>query len=120
MCIRDRVSTVILNIAKDTVNQGLFFDIKPGVYDRWAIQYGYSYYADDTIERKSLANILSRSTEKDLAFANDAFDMRSPGRGTDPDAMIYDLSSNQLEFSLNKIDMIIDILDNLKSKFKSV
>ena len=26
-----------INIAKDPLNQGLFFDIKPGVYDDWAI-----------------------------------------------------------------------------------
>ena len=27
------------NIAKDPENQGLFFDIKPGLYDIWAIQF---------------------------------------------------------------------------------
>ena len=60
---------------------------------------------------------MSRSTEKELAFANDAFDMRYPGKGTDPNAMIYDLSSNQLEHSLDKIAMIFDILDNLKERY---
>ena len=29
-------------------------------------------------------------TEKQLAFANDAMDMRSTGKGSDPDVMIYD------------------------------
>ena len=106
-----------INIAKNPKNQGLFFDVKPGVYDRWAIEFGYSYFNDFDKEKEYLENILSRSTEKELAFANDAFDMRYPGKGTDPNAMIYDLSSNQLEHSLDKIAMIFDILDNLKERY---
>jgi hypothetical protein len=43
--------------------------------------------------------------------------MRSPGKGSDPNAMIYDLSSNQLDHSVDKINMVIDILKNLKSKY---
>ena len=104
-----------INIAKDPDNQGLFFDVKPGVYDDWAIQFGYSQFPD-SLENQSINNILSRSTEKDLAFANDAFDMRSPGKGTDPDAMIYDLSNDQINFSLQKIQMSTDILKNIKEK----
>ena len=106
-----------INIAKNPKNQGLFFDIKPGFYDIWAIQYGYSEFINEDIEKASLAKILSRSTEKELAFANDALDMRSPGKGTDPDAMIYDLSSNPIDHSIDKMDMIIDILKRLKDKY---
>ncbi len=106
-----------INITKKSENQGLFFDIKPGIYDRWAIQYGYSQYSNKEIETISLDNILSRSTEKELAFANDAFDMRRPGKGTDPNAMIYDLSSNPIDYSLQRIDMIIQILKKLKVKY---
>ena len=105
-----------INIAKDPKNQGLFFDIKPGVYDRWAIQYGYSQFSNKD-EELLLDKILSRSTERELAFANDAFDMRYPGKGTDPDAMIYDLSSNQLDHSLDKIEMINKVLVNLKQRY---
>ena len=99
-----------INITRDTADQGLFFDIKPGVYDIWAIEFGYT---TDTI----LDDILSRSTEKELAFANDAFDMRSPGKGTDPNAMIYDLSSDQINHSLDKINMIENIMINLKDRY---
>ena len=105
------------NIAKDPDNQGLFFDIKPGPYDMWVIEYGYSEFNDSINEIESLERILNRSTEKDLAFANDAFDMRSPGKGTDPNAMIYDLSSDQLTFSENRIEMVTNILQNLKDKY---
>ena len=105
-----------INITRKPENQGLFFDIKPGPYDIWAIQYGYSTYNEDK-EDEALRNILARSTEKELAFANDAFDMRSAGKGTDPDAMIYDLSSNQIEHSVDKINMILNILSDLKNKY---
>ena len=54
---------------------------------------------------------------KDLAFANDALDMRSPGKGTDPNAMIYDLSSNPIEHSLQRMNIIINILKELKEKY---
>ena len=107
------------NIAKDPEDQGLFFDIKPGLYDIWAIQFGYTTFNDSISEIIGLNKILSRSTEKELAFANDAFDMRRPGKGTDPDAMIYDLSSDQLNFSIQRIELVEDILLNLKEKYKS-
>jgi len=106
-----------INITRDPKNQGLFFDVKPGFYDIWAIQFGYSSYATPSMEEEGLDKILSRSTEKDLAFANDAFDMRWPGKGTDPDAMIYDLASDPLNHSLDKIDMVTDILKNLQDKY---
>ena len=108
-----------INIAKDPNNQGLYFDIKPGVYDIWAIQYGYTSYSSSAEEIEGLEKILSRSTEDQLAFANDALDMRSPGKGTDPDAMIYDLSSNPMDHSIDKINMIVDILKELKDNYTS-
>ena len=106
-----------ININKNPENQALFFDIKPGFYDIWAIQFGYTQFSEN--EEEGLDKILSRSTEKELAFANDALDMRSPGKGSDPNAMIYDLSSNQLDHSVDKINMVVDILKNLKSKYTS-
>ena len=106
-----------INITKDIKNQGLFFDIKPGIYDNWAIEFGYSQFNNEEQEKIGLKKILSRSTEKNLAFANDALDMRSPGKGTDPNAMIYDLSSNPMEHSLQRINMINNILRELKEKY---
>ncbi len=108
-----------INIATHPKNQGLFFDIKPGTYDIWAIQYGYSSFNTENEETIELEKILSRSTEDELAFANDALDMRSPGKGTDPYAMIYDLSSNPMDHSTDKIEMIIKIFKNLKENYTS-
>ena len=108
-----------ININKNPKEQALFFDVKPGFYDRWAIKFGYSTFKDSKQEEEKIANILSRSTEKELAFANDALDMRSPGKGSDPNAMIYDLSSNQLDHSVDKINMVTDILKDLKRRYTS-
>jgi hypothetical protein len=108
-----------INITKDPKNQGLYFDVKPGYYDIWAIEFGYTEYNESENEDKLLSDILSRSTEKELAFANDALDMRSPGRGTDPNAMIYDLSNTQILHSIDKIEMIFKILKDLKTKYTS-
>ena len=106
-----------ININKNPEEQALFFDIKPGFYDVWAIQFGYSQFSEN--EEEGISKILSRSTEKELAFANDALDMRSPGKGSDPNAMIYDLSSNQLDHSVDKINMVTNILKDLKTKYTS-
>jgi hypothetical protein len=43
--------------------------------------------------------------------------MRRPGKGTDPNAMIYDLSSNPIDHSLQRLEMIIQILKKLKVKY---
>ena len=45
--------------------------------------------------------------------------MRRPGKGTDPDAMIYDLSSDQLNFSIQRIKLVQRLLENLKENYKS-
>ena len=81
-------------------------------FDEWA-----AIFDSEEAENEGISKILSRSTEKQLAFANDAMDMRSTGKGSDPDAMIYDLSSTQLEHSLDKIEMIYKILSDLKDKY---
>ena len=104
-----------INIAKNPDDQGLYFDIKPGVYDRWAIQFGYSVFQNN--EDEEIEKILSKSTNRELAFANDAFDMRSAGKGTDPDAMIYDLARDPLNHSLDKIEMINRIVSEIKDKY---
>ena len=105
-----------INITKNPDDQGLFYDIVPGPYDCWAIEFGYSDFSDQK-ELESLSKILSRSTNKDLVYANDADDMRYPGKGIDPNAMINDLSSDPVLHSKERMDMIKEMLQSLKSKY---
>ncbi len=104
-----------INIAIDPKNQGLFYDTKPGPYDHWAIEFGYSVFENNELEE--LTKILSNSTLPSLAFANDADDMRSPGKGIDPNAMINDLTSDPVEHSIEKMELINSMIPKLKEKY---
>ncbi|MCB0508686.1 MAG: zinc-dependent metalloprotease [Chitinophagales bacterium] len=107
----------IPNISENKDKQGLFFDTKPGLYDKWAIQYGYSTYDNDTDEAKGLADILAQSTKKEYRFRNDADDMRSVGKGIDPRGNIYDMSDDAISYAINNIEMAKDALTKIKEKY---
>lgn len=107
----------IPNISPDKKKQGLFFDIKPGPYDKWAIQYGYSTAKTDSAEATMLKGILDASVQKEHRFMNDADDMRSPGRGIDPRANIYDMSDDAIGYALGNIKMVNDALPKIFKKY---
>ena len=89
-----------VNLAPEGFEQGQYFTTGPGPYDYWAIEYGYSEgLQDPRMEDERLEGILQRSNEPELAFANDADDMRSPGKGIDPRAMTFSLSSDPITYS---------------------
>lgn len=98
-----------VNIARDKSLQGLYYDIIPGPYDVWAIDFGYS---TDESRRES---ILARSTEKELAFGNDADDMRSPGKAIDPHVNVNDMSSDAIVYAIERAQMINEIYGKLMS-----
>ncbi|WP_462156896.1 zinc-dependent metalloprotease [Pseudoalteromonas sp. GB56] len=105
------------NIAPKGMTQGDFFQTKPGPYDDWAIEFGYSTaLTDDAAEQARLEKILARSTEHQLAFGNDADDMRAPGRHIDPRVMIGDMSSNPVAYGADRMELIETLLADLKSK----
>ncbi|MDC9527017.1 zinc-dependent metalloprotease [Pseudoalteromonas sp. Angola-30] len=105
------------NIAPIGVQQGDIFQTKPGPYDDWAINYGYSTaLEDEAAERARLNTILARSSEHALAFGNDADDMRAPGRHIDPRVMIGDLSSNPAAYGADRMALINTLFTELKDK----
>lgn len=105
------------NIAPIGVQQGDIFQTKPGPYDDWAINYGYSSALEDkAAEQARLENILARSSEHALAFGNDADDMRAPGRHIDPRVMIGDLSSNPAAYGADRMALIDKLFTELKDK----
>jgi hypothetical protein len=88
-------------------SHGQFYTTRPGPYDHWAIEFGYSQaLADPAAEAARLEAILFRSTEPALAFGNDADDMRSPGKAIDPRAMIYDMSADPIGFAAHQIAVV--------------
>jgi len=107
-----------VNVASDPERQGHFFDTKPGPYDVWAIEFGYSPALDEAeAEKERLDAILARSTEPELAFGNDADDMRSPGKAIDPRVMVGDMSSDPIAYGSERIELTETLMDNLVEKF---
>jgi hypothetical protein len=103
-----------VNVNSDRDNQGRYYDIKPGPYDIWAIEFGYKAELDDESQR--LAH-LERSTEPELAFGNDADDMRSPGKAIDPRVMVGDMSADPVAYGVERIEMSEELMDGLLEKF---
>ena len=105
-----------INIASNIDDQTLYYDTVPGLYDHWAIEFGYSTFSD-SLEKDGLQKILSKSINPDLAFANDADDMRYPGKGIDPFAMINDLTNEPVQYSVERMDLIISLIYKIKDKY---
>lgn len=96
-----------LNLGPDKARQGQYYIDAPGAYDDWAIEYGYSVAdADGAKETTRLATIAGRSHEPQLAFANDADDMRTSGKAVDPRAMIFDMSSDPVAYGSERCEII--------------
>jgi hypothetical protein len=103
-----------VNLAPGGREQGMYYDVRPGPYDRWIIEFGYSEAAEDpAAESARLAAILSRSTERELWFGNDADDMRSPGAGIDPRRMISDMSADAIRYAEDRIGLIRETMGTL-------
>ncbi|MCC5878566.1 MAG: zinc-dependent metalloprotease [Idiomarina sp.] len=103
-----------VNLAPVGKTQGDYYSYKPGPYDLWAIEYGYSTAVDDAdAEQARLEAILSRSHEHALAFGNDADDMRAPGRHIDPRIMTGAMSSNPVAYAKDRWELVNHELGNL-------
>lgn len=94
-----------------------YFETKPCPYDDWAIAYGYTQVTDPDVENITLKEILARSTEPQLLFGNDADDMRSPGHGIDPRTMIFDQSSDPVEYAERTIALSDRTLTGLLQRY---
>lgn len=102
-----------INLTKDRDKQGHYYSTVVGPYDVWAIQFGYTTELDGEIREK----LLARSTEPQLMFGNDADDMRSSSRGIDPRVNVGDLSNDQITYSIDRIELVDDLMKTLKDKF---
>lgn len=106
-----------INLAPLGKQQGDYYDYRPGPYDYWAIEYGYSQaLADPQAEEARLAAILARSTANDLAFGNDADDMRAPGRHIDPHVMTGDMSNDAVTYAEQYIERLHHTASKLPEK----
>ncbi|MCV2370060.1 zinc-dependent metalloprotease [Roseateles oligotrophus] len=78
--------------------QGSYTNNTLGAYDYWAIEYAYKPLAAET-EVADLAKIAARSTEPQLAYADDIdAGVGGPYDGFDPDANRFDLGDDPLAY----------------------
>jgi hypothetical protein len=91
-----------INIAPEGKEQGIFFSTVPGVYDKWAIKFGYTPNMTDD-ERQSL---LLRSIEPQLTFGTDEEAMSRPGYNIDPRTKRYDMSNDPITYAADLINTI--------------
>ena len=106
-----------INVSLDHSKQGDYYTTKTGPYDWWAIEYGYKECAPAD-EQSTLNKILVRSTEPQLAFGNDADDMRSPGGGgIDPRVMVNDMSSDMVAYADDRFKLVNILMGKLKEKY---
>jgi len=103
-----------INYNMDRDNQGEYWTTRPGPYDIWAIQFGYQNMTDSEME-----SLLSKSTQHELAFGNDADDMRSPGKAIDPRVNVNDMSSDAIQYSINRIKLANEVGKEVLAKFKT-
>jgi hypothetical protein len=102
-----------INLTNDRSKQGQYYDTTVGPYDIWAIQFGYTPFKSEK-EREDLLNM---STKPELTFGNDADDMRSPGKAIDPRVNTGDLSNDQIQYSINRFELVNDLMKDVKNKF---
>jgi hypothetical protein len=102
-----------VHFAATEAEQTLFYSVRPGQYDEWAIQFGYDPELRLATAR---AEHLALSTRPALMFGNDADDMRSPGAGIDPRVMINDHSSDAITYASNRMVLLGDALKELEER----
>ncbi|MFT3949511.1 MAG: zinc-dependent metalloprotease [Agriterribacter sp.] len=105
-----------INVSLDRSKQGNYYTVKAGPYDLWAIEYGYTPFSPAE-EKTGLDKILSRSTDPQLTFGNDADDMRAPGGGIDPRVMVNDMSNDMVTYAEDRLKLINTMLPKLKDRY---
>ena len=107
-----------INISPDRTKQGDYYTMRTGPYDLWAIEYGYTECKPEE-EDAVLSKILARSTEPELAFGNDADDMRAPGKAIDPRVMINDLSGDAVAYGEDRLKLVNTTIGKIKDRCAS-
>ncbi|MFM1801246.1 MAG: hypothetical protein RJA81_598 [Planctomycetota bacterium] len=99
-----------INIAPKGKPQGDYFSTTLGPYDYWAIEYAYKPI--DGNESAELEKIAGRSPEGDLTYGTDEDRIA----GLDPMVNAYDLGSDLLQFSSDRIDLANGLIKDLDNR----
>ncbi len=91
-----------VNLAPPGVEQGDYFPVVVGPYDRWAIEYGYQWTGAlvPAAERRALGAIASRAPAHELAYATD----EDLWGFRDPTVNAFDLSRDVLGYAQQQME----------------
>lgn len=104
-----------VNVALDPAKQAGYYSTRPGPYDKWAIEYGYTE-CKPAEEETVLTKILSRSNDPKLTFGNDA-DIAGFGSGIDPRVQVWDMSNDMVTYADERFKLINKLVGKLKDKY---
>ena len=93
-----------------------YVDTTLGAYDYWAIEYAYKPIAAGE-EKAELDKIASRSTEPDLAYADDVdAGGFGPYDGMDPTANRFDLGDDPLAYYRKRLELSRELWDRVQDR----
>ena len=106
---------VPVNLAPPGVQQGDYFPAIVGPYDDWAIEYGYSFIPTSNYqsEKPFLEEIARRASAPELSYAPDEDSVDF----LDPQANLFDLSSDTLGYSRSQLDNARAMWESLEKRF---
>ena len=93
------------------------FQTKPGPYDIWAIEYGYSDFQNYDVKNK-LSHIAEKSNLPFLVYGTDEDAFGRSSKGVDPLCSVWDLSSDPIAYYKHQIKLVNQLWDNLIYDFK--
>jgi len=106
-----------VNLAAPGERQADYFPTHLGVYDNWAIEYGYRTFPNvrsSADERIALSRIASRSTEPGLAYGTDE---DATSISIDPRIARFDLSSDPLAYDDEQFRVDDDVAGRLMHRY---
>jgi len=106
---------VIINLTSDHAKQGHYYSTALGPYDEWAIEFGYKPVGSEA----ELNAILAKSTRPELAFGNDADDMRAAGKAIDPRINTDDNSNDQIRYAIDRLELVNSLTGKIKQKYST-
>jgi len=106
-----------VNLAAPGERQADYFPTKLGVYDYWAIEYGYRSFPNvrkSSDEVRPLSRIAARSTEPGLAYGTDE---DATAISIDPRIQAFDLSSDPLRYVNEQFRIDDDVAAHLTRRY---
>ena len=102
-----------INVVPEGTEQGIYFSTVPGVYDKWAIKFGYTPGLTD----EERTEILRQSVKRELSFGTDEEAMSSPGNNIDPRTKRYDMSNDPIAYAEDIIEIVDQKITELPEIF---